>query len=79
MPCCIVFYQVCKLVDCLSLIYKIIHYRKKDLLNRQKSMMELTRVIGQKLLFDGKHNQAVPAAVQSLRLQKPAFFHFELT
>nr|CAB3267962.1 zinc finger MYND domain-containing protein 12 [Phallusia mammillata] len=41
--------------------------RKKDLLHRQKSMMELTRVIGQKLLFDGKHNQAVPAAVQSLR------------
>lgn len=41
--------------------------RQKDLLDRQKEMMELTRLIGRKLLFEGKHNQAVPAAVQSLK------------
>nr|XP_002127183.1 zinc finger MYND domain-containing protein 12 [Ciona intestinalis] len=41
--------------------------RKKDLLTKQTKMMELTRIIGRKLLFEGKHNQAVPAAVQSLR------------
>uniref|UniRef100_H2YBS2 Uncharacterized protein n=1 Tax=Ciona savignyi TaxID=51511 RepID=H2YBS2_CIOSA len=41
--------------------------RKKALLEKQTKMMELTRIIGRKLLFEGKHNQAVPAAVQSLR------------
>ena len=30
-------------------------------------MIELTRTTGQKLLFEGKHDQAVPAAMQSLR------------
>ena len=30
-------------------------------------MIELTRTTGQKLLFEGKHEQAVPAAMQSLR------------
>ena len=30
-------------------------------------MIELTRTTGQKLLFEGKHDQAVPAALQSLR------------
>ncbi|XP_076807443.1 zinc finger MYND domain-containing protein 12-like [Clavelina lepadiformis] len=41
--------------------------RRKDLVYRQKSMMDLTRIISRKLLFEGKHNQAVPAAIQSLR------------
>ena len=35
--------------------------------NLQKQMIELTRTTGQKLLFEGKHDQAVPAAMQSLR------------
>ena len=30
-------------------------------------MIDLTRTNGQKLLFEGKHEQAVPAAMQSLR------------
>jgi len=30
-------------------------------------MVELTRTTCQKLLFEGKHEQAVPAAMQSLR------------
>ena len=33
----------------------------------QRQMIELTRTTGQKLLFEGKHEQAVPAAMQSLR------------
>jgi hypothetical protein len=30
-------------------------------------MIDLTRTTGQKLLFEGRHEQAVPAAMQSLR------------
>lgn len=30
-------------------------------------MIVLTRTTGQKLLFEGRHEQAVPAAMQSLR------------
>lgn len=41
--------------------------RQKDLLYRQREMMELTLLIGRKLLFEGKHHQAVPAAIQSLK------------
>jgi len=41
--------------------------KKNDLKERQTSMMELTKIIGRKLLFEGKHNQAVPAAVQCLK------------
>lgn len=37
------------------------------MLERRKHMIELTRTTGQKLLFEGKHEQAVPAAMQSLR------------
>lgn len=42
-------------------------HREEQLLHRQKQMIELTRTTGQKLLFEGKHEQAVPAAMQSLR------------
>ncbi|ELT99877.1 hypothetical protein CAPTEDRAFT_225144 [Capitella teleta] len=42
-------------------------HRQEQLLHRQKQMIELTRTTGQKLLFEGKHEQAVPAAMQSLR------------
>jgi len=41
--------------------------KKNDLKERQTTMMELTKIIGRKLLFEGKHNQAVPAAVQCLK------------
>ena len=30
-------------------------------------MIHLTRTTGQKLLFEGKHEQAVPAAMQALK------------
>lgn len=36
-------------------------------LSHQRHMIDLTRTTGQKLLFEGKHDQAVPAAMQSLR------------
>lgn len=42
-------------------------HRQEQLHNRQMQMIELTRTTGQKLLFEGKHEQAVPAAMQSLR------------
>jgi len=42
-------------------------HRENQLLCRQKQMIDLTRTNGQKLLFEGKHEQAVPAAMQSLR------------
>lgn len=42
-------------------------HRQQQLLQRQMQMIELTRTTGQKLLFEGKHDQAVPAAMQSLR------------
>ncbi|XP_033642207.1 zinc finger MYND domain-containing protein 12-like [Asterias rubens] len=41
--------------------------REQDLVHRQRNMIDLTRTTGQKLLFEGKHEQAVPAAMQSLR------------
>ncbi|XP_070562027.1 zinc finger MYND domain-containing protein 12-like [Ptychodera flava] len=41
--------------------------REDEKLRRQLHMIELTRTTGQKLLFEGKHAQAVPAAMQSLR------------
>ncbi|KAL3861144.1 hypothetical protein ACJMK2_007213 [Sinanodonta woodiana] len=41
--------------------------RQRLLLNKKKAMIDLTRTTGQKLLFEGKHEQAVPAAMQSLR------------
>ncbi|KAK2172784.1 hypothetical protein NP493_927g00058 [Ridgeia piscesae] len=41
--------------------------RKDEMLLRQKQMIDLTRTTGQKLLFEGKHEQAVPAAMQALK------------
>jgi len=41
--------------------------REDDLVRQRKQMIDLTRTTGQKLLFEGKHEQAVPAAMQSLR------------
>ena len=38
-----------------------------NLISFQRTMIDLTRTTGQKLLFEGKHEQAVPAAMQSLR------------
>ena len=50
-------------VICKSIKYM---YIKKSLLF-QRTMIDVTRTTGQKLLFEGKHEQAVPAAMQSLR------------
>ncbi|XP_033103912.1 zinc finger MYND domain-containing protein 12-like [Anneissia japonica] len=41
--------------------------REAEKLRRQRDMIDLTRTMGQKLLFEGRHEQAVPAAMQSLR------------
>ncbi|XP_050413704.1 zinc finger MYND domain-containing protein 12 [Patella vulgata] len=41
--------------------------RERVLLDKKRQMIDLTRTTGQKLLFEGKHEQAVPAAMQSLR------------
>eukprot|EP00745_Piridium_sociabile_P039368 TRINITY_DN7351_c0_g1_i4.p1 TRINITY_DN7351_c0_g1~~TRINITY_DN7351_c0_g1_i4.p1 ORF type:complete len:364 (+),score=95.56 TRINITY_DN7351_c0_g1_i4:114-1205(+) len=41
--------------------------RESLMLAKKKQMIDLTRTTGQKLLFEGKHDQAVPAAMQSLR------------
>ncbi|KAL5014321.1 hypothetical protein ScPMuIL_008591 [Solemya velum] len=41
--------------------------RERNLLMQKNQMIELTRTTGQKLLFEGKHEQAVPAAMQSLK------------
>ncbi|XP_046558779.1 zinc finger MYND domain-containing protein 12-like [Haliotis rubra] len=41
--------------------------REKELSVKKRHMIDLTRTTGQKLLFEGKHEQAVPAAMQSLR------------
>lgn len=41
--------------------------RENNLLQQKLQLIKLTRTVGQKLLFEGKHEQAVPAAMQSLR------------
>ncbi|WAR14938.1 ZMY12-like protein [Mya arenaria] len=41
--------------------------RERQLETKKRTMIDLTRTTGQKLLFEGKHDQAVPAAMQSLR------------
>lgn len=42
-------------------------HRQEQLLQRQKQMIDLTRTEGSKLLFEGEHESAVPAALQALR------------
>lgn len=42
-------------------------HRQEQLLLRQKQMIDLTRTEGSKLLFEGAHESAVPAALQALR------------
>ena len=39
----------------------------------QKQMIELCRTEGQKLLFEGKYDRAVPAALQSLKFAIDVF------
>jgi len=41
--------------------------RAKEVQLKKIELIELTRTIAQKLLFEGKHEQAIPAAMQSLR------------
>ncbi|XP_064611450.1 zinc finger MYND domain-containing protein 12-like [Liolophura sinensis] len=43
------------------------NHRQERQLQKQTELIELTRTTGQKLLFEGKHEQALPAALQSLR------------
>ena len=35
--------------------------RRNEIISQQCQMIELTRTTGQKLLFEGKHEEAVPA------------------
>lgn len=42
-------------------------HRQHQLLQRQKQMIDMTRTEGSKLLFEGAHEAAVPAALQALR------------
>eukprot|EP00794_Sanderia_malayensis_P015206 gene15206-16777_t len=42
-------------------------HRRNQQNSRQKQMIELTSTVGQKLLFEGKYEYAIPAAMQSLR------------
>ncbi|XP_048580934.1 zinc finger MYND domain-containing protein 12 [Nematostella vectensis] len=42
-------------------------HRKQQQIIRQKQMIDLCRTEGQKLLFEGKYDRAVPAALQSLK------------
>lgn len=41
--------------------------RQAEILTRQKELLELTLTTGSKLLFEGKYEQAVPAAMQALK------------
>ncbi|XP_043917715.1 zinc finger MYND domain-containing protein 12 isoform X2 [Protopterus annectens] len=43
------------------------HHYEEQLLQRQKHIVELAYTVAQKLLFEGKHEEAIPAALQSLR------------
>ncbi|XP_051895461.1 zinc finger MYND domain-containing protein 12 [Pristis pectinata] len=42
-------------------------HSKEQLVQRQKHLIDLTRTVAQKLLFEGKHEEAIPGALQSLR------------
>lgn len=42
-------------------------HQRKQKVAREKNMIELTRTVGQKLLFEGKYEYAIPAAMQSLK------------
>uniref|UniRef100_UPI00398F60F6 zinc finger MYND domain-containing protein 12 n=1 Tax=Pristiophorus japonicus TaxID=55135 RepID=UPI00398F60F6 len=42
-------------------------HSEEQMVQRQKHLIDLTRTVAQKLLFEGKHEEAVPGALQSLR------------
>lgn len=42
-------------------------HRQEQQIIRQKQMIDLARTTGQKLLFEGKHVESIPAAIQALR------------
>ncbi|XP_032904291.1 zinc finger MYND domain-containing protein 12 [Amblyraja radiata] len=42
-------------------------HSKAQLVQRQKHLIDLTRTVAQKLLFESKHERAIPGALQSLR------------
>ncbi|BHF67716.1 Zinc finger MYND domain-containing protein 12 [Sparganum proliferum] len=47
--------------------------KKEETLQLQIQMVELTQMIGQKLLFEGKPEEAVPAALQCLKFTVDAY------
>ena len=49
----------CVLLPCYSSVFTIF----------QKQMIDMTRTEGSKLLFEGAHEAAVPAALQALRFR----------
>ncbi|XP_005994058.1 zinc finger MYND domain-containing protein 12 [Latimeria chalumnae] len=42
-------------------------HSRDQLLQREKHLIELTSTVARKLIFEGKHEEAIPAALQSLR------------
>lgn len=48
-------------------------HQKQQQITRQKQMIELTRTAGQKLLFEGKYEYSIPAAMQSLKFSIEVF------
>ncbi|XP_067826670.1 zinc finger MYND domain-containing protein 12 [Heptranchias perlo] len=42
-------------------------HSEEQMVQRQKHLIDLTRTVAQKLLFEGKHEEAIPGALQSLR------------
>ncbi|XP_072887909.1 zinc finger MYND domain-containing protein 12 isoform X2 [Hemitrygon akajei] len=48
-------------------------HSKEQLVQRQKYLIDLTRTVAQKLLFEGKHEEAIPGALQSMRFASAVY------
>ncbi|XP_048417727.1 zinc finger MYND domain-containing protein 12 isoform X2 [Stegostoma tigrinum] len=48
-------------------------HNEEQMIQRQKHLINLTRTVAQKLLFEGKHEEAIPGALQSLRFANAVY------
>ncbi|XP_072101260.1 zinc finger MYND domain-containing protein 12 isoform X1 [Mobula birostris] len=48
-------------------------HSKEQLVQRQKYLIDLTRTVAQKLLFEGRHEEAIPGALQSMRFASAVY------
>ncbi|GCC29096.1 zinc finger MYND domain-containing protein 12 [Chiloscyllium punctatum] len=48
-------------------------HNEEQMIQRQKHLINLTRIVAQKLLFEGKHEEAIPGALQSLRFANAVY------